>query len=179
MTITFMKVLDEKSKLMPFFDVDGIPNKNYTFLGYLEKLKGIILMAFPATNFQVSGCESNEKWSYHITLSNYYADKLSNLSLKLKSFCGAYIDYGFDVSVYSKNRNMKCINQSKGYKSKVINGEKTMIKDMRIQSTIEGSEELSKHLILQNFDEQAINIKTLNFELLTKRVYHKHQRQKE
>ena len=153
------EVLTENVKRKVYFDIDFKPLKTDTFNEFVEKSKKIILTMFPQAIFNISGSESVEKWSIHVILSNYYTSNLKD-SLVLKCFCDTYKDYGFDSCVYSKNRNMKCINQSKGYKiGKDENGKQISIKDTRIQAIIEGS----KHLILHDFDDNAININTLDF----------------
>ncbi|KNE61635.1 hypothetical protein AMAG_18661 [Allomyces macrogynus ATCC 38327] len=97
---------------------------------------------------QICGYETETKHSYHITLSNctvQFAD-----IWKLKNFAEENTqDLGFDALVYSSNRLMKCINQSKPRADAGV--------------YIEGSKELSKHLIQYDFDEECTDINTLTF----------------
>jgi hypothetical protein len=66
----------------------------------------------------------------------------------VRELCREWKESGFDPLVYTTNRNYKCINQSKP--------------DKPVQEYLEGSQELSKHLIMHDFDEQAIDIATLD-----------------
>ena len=69
---------------------------------------------FPDSDMAISGSENDFKYSYHITLNNYMCldsdDKalLKRLVKYMKTFFN-----DIDISVYSKNRCMKYINQSK------------------------------------------------------------------
>ena len=128
-------LLDRKRKV--YFDID-VKNPEDSFLDHLEKCKTAIDKQFPNANFQISGSETKEKYSYHIILSNYYADNLDG-SYVLYAFSNIYNYLGFDKSVYSKNRNMKCINQSKGSIKITVNGKQQNKKDTRVQARIEGS----------------------------------------
>jgi hypothetical protein len=157
------EVLPEMGKRKVYFDIDTKKEEAHgSFIEHLEKCKEIILNHFPDARLQISGSES-KKFSYHIILSNYYADNLSRIKLNLKAFCLCYQDYGFDTCVYTKNRNMKCINQTKGLRKITVNGKQRNIKDNRVQAYIEGSTDLSKHLIMWNFDKDAKNIKDIDF----------------
>ncbi|KNE71553.1 hypothetical protein AMAG_20390 [Allomyces macrogynus ATCC 38327] len=125
-----------------YFDID---NK----LGLLSRadIKERILKQFPGANINICGYEVENKHSYHITLSNYtlrFED-----CWKLQAFCMANKDLGFDATVYSTNCQMKCINQSKPLKHAGV--------------YMEGSTELSKHLIQYDFDKECIDINTLTF----------------
>jgi len=63
----------------------------------------------------ISGSETDTKHSYHITLTNYvFKNEQERKQFKLFVNNVLYIeDDGFDTKVYTKNRNMKCVNQSK------------------------------------------------------------------
>ena len=151
------EVLTEKQKKKVYFDIDINPNlTKYSFTEHLEKCKEFILELFSKANFQITGNESESKYSYHIILSNYVFTNQYNL---LKAFTVFYKDYGFDNGVYTINRNMKCINQSKGYKQV----EKKWLKDTRIQAYIQGNQQHSKHLITCDFDETLLNLSDLDF----------------
>lgn len=155
------EILQENKKMKVYFDIDINPEKakNKDFEKHLELCKNVISSQFPNCNFQISGNKSDNKFSYHIILSNYYVKDLNSLKFNVQPFCECYTDYGFDKSVYKSNQAMKCINQSKGYKREA----KKLVKDNRIQSYIEGSKKPSKHLILFNFDEDCKDICELDF----------------
>jgi hypothetical protein len=145
--------LDIKKKV--YFDIDKTIkiNEDTDVLGLCKEK---ISKYFPNCHMQISGSSfeyiENEvemkKISYHIVLSNYFMS--SNESLLVKAFTIKYKELGFDTCVYSKNRLMKIINQSKP--------------DGRIQAYVEGSLELSKHLICHEFDEDAQSIAVLNLQ---------------
>ena len=123
-------------KLKVYFDIDSeIDN--------LEYCKTLILKIFPNANMQISGYRTNEKYSFHIVLSNYYTTN----PIILKNWCKTYVNT-FDTKVYGKFQLFKCINQSKPKGN--------------IQAYLEGSQELTKHIVSLNFDENVINIEDLN-----------------
>ncbi|KAI9008252.1 hypothetical protein BC832DRAFT_539126 [Gaertneriomyces semiglobifer] len=62
---------------------------------------------------------------------------------------GREVEHGFNRKVYNRNQNYKCIRQSKC-------GEP-------VQEYVEGSHTLSKHLVLHDFDDDAIDIATMDF----------------
>ena len=157
------EVLREYGKRKVYFDIDIMKeDAKCSFTEHLEKCKDKILEQFPDARLQISGNES-DKYSYHIILSNYYSDSLRNLRLNIYAFCKCYTDLGFDTSVYTKNRNMKCINQTKGFKNVVLNKKQKKVKDIRVQAYIEGSKNLTKHLIMWDIDDDAKNINKLDF----------------
>jgi hypothetical protein len=132
-----------------YFDVDKTSAS-------LEEILAPVYQHFPHARCQVSGSEKDDGTkSYHITLSNYYADTLAAM-LPVKLFTMKYQGLGYDDSVYTKNRNMKCINQSKAVNTKI--GEK-----VRIQQYVSGDAVLTKHLILHDFDKDAVDINTMAF----------------
>lgn len=156
------EVLPKNGQRKVYFDIDCLKTKTkLSFQEFIEKCTCIIQSLFKDAVFQISGSES-EKYSLHIIVSNYYSNNQKEMKV-LKTFCEFFSDFGFDPSVYSINRNMKCINQSKGYKSKIIDGKQTRIKDTRIQAYIAGSLDLSKHLININFDDDAKHIIDVDF----------------
>ena len=62
----------------------------------------------------ISGSENEYKYSYHITLNNYMcldSDDKNILKRIVKYIKTVFTDV--DISVYSKNRTMKYLNQSK------------------------------------------------------------------
>lgn len=94
-----------------YFDID----KDEKDLELLNKIKSIILKYFPNAEMAVSGSITDKKTSYHIVLQNYVIhnaeerEYMKNLAIYLKK----HEDDSIDTKVYTKNRNMKCINQSK------------------------------------------------------------------
>lgn len=95
-----------------YFDIDKHEGANET---YLENIKNIIWQFFPNAEMAISGSITETKTSYHIVLQNYVItseqerDQIKHI---VKFLCEKY-DESFDWKVYTKNRNMKCINQSK------------------------------------------------------------------
>ncbi|KAI9159237.1 hypothetical protein H9P43_008577 [Blastocladiella emersonii ATCC 22665] len=93
-----------------YFDIDCPGNRKDVTLDVIKK---VILAQFPGANLQVCGYKTDLKKAWHIVLSNYTATLKDMPFLKL--FCSHpdHVKLGFDSSVYSKHRFMKCINQSK------------------------------------------------------------------
>jgi hypothetical protein len=95
-----------------YFDIDkkGISNDEY-----LQSIKNIILQFFPNAEMAISGSIKETKTSYHIILQNYVIhDQNEREHIKhLVKHITENIDESFDWKVYTKNRNMKIINQSK------------------------------------------------------------------
>lgn len=141
------EILQPFLKRKVYFDIDKTTRT-------LQEVKDIILKQFPNARLQISGREG----SWHIILSNYYADNLEKMD-NVKRFTMMHVDDGFDKAVYTKNRNMKCINQKK--LDKKVNN---VIIKQPLQLYVEGSKTLSKHLILHDFDEDAINVDTVEFD---------------
>ncbi|KAI8820284.1 uncharacterized protein EV422DRAFT_579027 [Fimicolochytrium jonesii] len=87
-----------------------------------------------------------------------YAQNLEAMGPVVR-FVQQYKELEFDTGVYMKNRNFKCINQAKPNQPR--------------QAYIEGDAEWSKHLVMHDFDDHAVDIGTLSFpmlpELATKR----------
>ena len=86
------------------------------------------------------------KHSYHIILSNYYCKDLFDTQMSIKLFAMENVALGFDPLPYEKNQHVKAINQSKWESPK------------RVQAYIEGSRSLTKHLILHDFDKDAVDV---------------------
>jgi hypothetical protein len=101
-----------KFPMKVYFDIDKTddlkPNDLTTY-------KNIILKHFPDATMAISGSETDKKHSYHITLTNYiFKNEQEREQFKLFVKTVLFIeDNGFDSAVYTKNRNMKCVNQSK------------------------------------------------------------------
>jgi len=82
---------------------------------HLQKKLDILLSIFPGAEFAVSGSYTDTKISYHVILHNYIIHNETEL-LAMKAIIKHIhdtIDTDFDWKVYTKNRNMKAINQSK------------------------------------------------------------------
>ena len=95
-----------------YFDIDKKGPSNCEFL---DHVKSIILNHFPNANMAISGSIKETKTSYHIVLQNYIiCDEEQRQYMKhLVKYICEHEDDSFDWKVYTKNRNMKCINQSK------------------------------------------------------------------
>ncbi|KAJ3272428.1 hypothetical protein HK104_004476 [Borealophlyctis nickersoniae] len=132
------EILHPTFKCKVYFDVDKSTDS-------LEDIKKIILDRFPGARMHISG----RKGSWHIVLSNYYADNNLEAMRPVKQFVMENVQHGFDKGIYTLNRNMKCINQRKPGKL--------------LQEYIEGDTALTKHLILHDFDDDAVNINTIDF----------------
>ena len=94
-----------------YFDIDA-DNKDYDIY---EKIIPKINELFPDSDMAVSGSKSEVRQSYHIVLNNYLIhNEVERETINsLVKYLNANYDDSFDIKVYSKNRNMKCINQSK------------------------------------------------------------------
>lgn len=161
--LNLYEILPKFGKRKIYFDIDIKPeNAKGDFKEHLEKCKEIIETKFGKCVFEISGNESLEKFSYHIILSNYFAPCNKSMNA-IKCFASMFTDYGFDISVYSTNRLMKLVYQSKGRKSIVKEGKNIKVKDSRIQGIIEGSGDISKHFIMTDFEPGSVNINTLDF----------------
>jgi hypothetical protein len=130
-----------------YFDIDGKDD-----CPDLSNIKNIILDFFPNAIFAISGSITPEKKSYHIILQNYIIHN-EDERIQIKSivkYINNKICSAFDWKVYTKNRNMKCIGQSK------IDG--------RIQQNIE-NEDLRKHLITCFIDNYSLSFPNLPEEI--------------
>ena len=129
-----------------YFDIDKTEN----FIDdYLINIKNHIETLFPDGDMAVSGSKTPEKESYHIILNNYLIhDKTQLETMKLiVKYMNSSLDDGFDWKVYTKNRVMKAINQSKT--------------DGRVQEIIENPD-YKKHLITCFFNPFVKPIPTMN-----------------
>ena len=124
-----------------YFDIDGNNDCN------LQEIKDIINKYFVNCKMSISGYEIEDKKSYHIILNNYTInneeerDKLKFIVKYLKS-----LNSHFDDKVYTKNRNMKAINQSKINKP--------------VQKIIE-DDNIKNHLITCFINENTNNINNI------------------
>lgn len=133
----------EKRKV--YFDIDGTESLN------LDAVKECILKRFPNARMDISGSVVPEKRSYHIVLSNYFFENQAAQKVLQRWVASLPKELGFDAAVYTTNRLMKCINQSK--------------LDGRVQERVDGATDLRKHLILHGFDEDAVDAATLEWNL--------------
>jgi len=95
-----------------YFDIDKTGDNIST--SFLQDIKTIILQYFPNADMAISGSINPEKTSYHIVLQNYIihnVDEQTTIKHIIKYLQTK--EDSFDWKVYTKNRNMKCINQSK------------------------------------------------------------------
>lgn len=105
-----MEILNDYPKKV-YFDIDGTEPEKLN----LENIKLIINKYFPDEEMSISGYENDKKKSYHIILHNLILKNDSDLNLLKKVATMMKIndcEY-IDNKVYTKNRAMKCINQSK------------------------------------------------------------------
>ena len=97
-----------------YFDIDkkNVDNNDIYYNKILSKIREL----FPSSIVAVSGSITDVKTSYHITLSNYLIKNANdrNYIKLIGKYLNENFDDGFDDKVYTNNRNMKCINQSKG-----------------------------------------------------------------
>ena len=114
-----------------YFDIDDPEVSD--FPAYIQTVKEKILSYFPNAVISLSGSNQG-KASVHAVLQNFmiFNEHQRNQVKQVAKECG------FDTAVYTKNRMMKCINQSKS--------------DNRIQALIEG-DDLKKHCITYFFSD--------------------------
>jgi len=94
-----------------YFDIDGTPDCK------LIDIMTILYKYFDKkeSNWSVSGYETSTKNSFHI-VNNHYVITSDDEMIRVKNlvtYIKHTINKNFDASVYTKNRNMKCIYQSK------------------------------------------------------------------
>lgn len=82
---------------------------------HLQNVKDIILQYFPNAEMAISGSVKETKTSHHIVLQNYviHNEEERQYMKHLVKYITENQEESFDWKVYTKNRNMKCINQSK------------------------------------------------------------------
>ena len=95
-----------------YFDIDKKEKQDHTFL---DSIKAHILTLFPNADMAISGSIKETKTSYHIVLQNYtiHNEEERETMKHIVRYMSEHFDESFDWKVYTKNRNMKCINQSK------------------------------------------------------------------
>lgn len=120
-----------------YFDIDKSEN---LVGGSLQYFTGIIDEFFPNSDMAISGSITEVKESYHIVLNNYMIhneDERTQVKMIAK-YLQSSKDDAFDWKVYTKNRQMKAINQSK--------------LDGRVQSIIQ-NDDYKKHCITCWFNQ--------------------------
>lgn len=125
-----------------YLDIDKYGTPEEAGLPYLKHVKTILEEYFPNADIAVSGSITDKKTSFHLVLNNYMIhndDERDQLAMIIKNIKNT--DDGFDHTVYSKNRLMKAINQSKP--------------DGRIQKIIE-NDDPKKHFITCFFSENRL-----------------------
>ena len=131
-----------------YFDIDKNAVPSSTFLVDIKKH---ILSYFPDAKMAISGSVTDIKTSYHIVLENYIIHNpeeriyVKNIVKYLNT-----VEDSFDWKVYTNNRNMKCINQSKD--------------DGRIQTIIE-NQNIKDHLITCFFNMYPLPFPKLQYEI--------------
>lgn len=114
-----------------YFDFDGSESTDFNAL--MDSLRAKVLIYFPQAVLSLSGSNQG-KASIHVVLQNYmiFDESQRNCVRQIANECG------FDTAVYTRNRLMKCVNQSKS--------------DGRIQAVLQG-DDLKKHCITYFFTE--------------------------
>ncbi len=95
-----------------YFDIDGKTDPNSTFEKFTTECMELIERYFPYGDAAISGSNNEEKWSLHITLNNYVIHNVAEREV-IKTIVRDIMKGAFDWKVYTSNRNMKAINQSK------------------------------------------------------------------
>lgn len=132
-----------------YFDID---KKGEASCDYIETIKQTILQFFPNADMAISGSINETKTSYHIVLQNYSIhNETERTTMKhIVKHINETINDSFDWKVYTKNRNMKCINQSKD--------------DGRVQEIIE-NEDFKAHCITCFINNYALPFIELPYEV--------------
>jgi hypothetical protein len=154
-----------------YFDYDARKEEDiiYNEKKRLEDVKNKLLELFEGCIMSISGSITAKKTSYHIILSNYliYNEEDHKQLKSLVKYLNNNFDSNFDDSIYTRNRNMKCINQSKpdGRIQKII--ENTNIKDHYITCFLEEYD--NKRIPKFNFIEEKRYIEE-NKKIINKRT---------
>lgn len=130
-----------------YFDVDCNDPTNLS----LDDVKTIINKYFENAEYAISGSETDKKKSYHIVLTNYIIKNINDLQTMktlVKYIANTECPY-FDWLVYSKNRAMKCINQSKPDREQQLIIENNDPKEHFINSFFKGNEKQIKQIELE------------------------------
>jgi len=143
-----------------YFDIDcNDPDKLN-----LDNVKLIINKYFENPIYAISGSEIANKKSYHIILTNYIIKNINDMqNMKLiVNYIKEYECEYFDCSVYSKNKAMKCINQSKPEREQQLIIENNNPKNHFINSFFNGTEKQIQQ-IQNEIQEKTKNINLLDF----------------
>lgn len=101
-----------------YFDIDGKVDRLHSkeeFAIWVENTLAHLEPYFPDAEFAISGSNTETKISLHIILQNYVIhneeerQQVKHIAKYINEIC----DGNYDWKVYTKNRNMKIINQSK------------------------------------------------------------------
>jgi hypothetical protein len=138
------EVITPSQKRKVYFDIDCEPAKSD-----LPRIKNLIKERFPDASLAISGSHTEQKDSFHIVLTNYFFENQEAQKALVHWLTTLPSDLGFDTSVYTTNRNFKCINQSK--------------LDGRVQAYISGAKDLKAHLVLYGFDDDAVDASRLEW----------------
>jgi len=142
-----------------FFDIDCEDGTQ------LEVFKKIIKKRIPDAQLSISGSETATKNSYHITMNNYVITNTIDRENFKHFVIGLHSENkGFDTKVYTNNRNMKIINQSKQ-------------NDPRVQQIIEDNTP-QNHLITCFIDPLATSVSLFASSAASKKVEQKTQKNK-
>ena len=104
------EIIRPDCKRKVYFDVDWTGDSRDA--PTLDTIKEKILAKFPDGLMAVSGSITDSKTSYHIVLLNYHFNNQNDQS-KMLRWIHELALLGVDHLVYTKNRLMKCVNQSK------------------------------------------------------------------
>ncbi len=98
-----------------YFDIDKKVDENNNTEIFYEKIINKINNIFPNSDMAVSGSVNENKISYHITLNNYLIKTKEDREYvkNVVKYLNETFDNSFDWKVYTNNRNMKAVNQSK------------------------------------------------------------------
>jgi len=98
-----------------YLDIDKKDSPENAGMPYLAKVKEILNVYFPRAEYAVSGSITENKTSFHLIINNYviHNEEERNYVKMIMKHLRLTEDEGFDWTVYTKNRNMKAINQSK------------------------------------------------------------------
>lgn len=122
-------IVDMPHKL--YFDIDA--KKEPESPSVLPTIMDLIKSVWPEGSWAISGSNKPEKESYHIVSDTYVIHNLSERDMVKSAVKYLQTQHeAFDWKVYTPNRNMKCINQSKD--------------DGRVQQIVE-NEDYKAHLI--------------------------------
>lgn len=136
------EIIEPHKPAKVYFDCDYTYGEENTPPPTLTNILIFLKSVFPHGDFQVSGSETDKKLSYHICVNNYITRNQEERTY-LKYLCQKFPEYYLDPLVYTKNRCMKCVNQSK-----------TKDKGQRVQTILEGfSQDLRHHIITEFFPD--------------------------